>query len=72
MPYGLGLRGSALPADKLLMVSARKEQHLLWTLKEALASKAFAAVIGALGAKERLYGFAASRRLKLRAEAGAD
>jgi hypothetical protein len=66
-PYGFGLRASVVPADKLLMVSARREQHLLWTLEEALASQAFAAVIGVLGATERLYGFAASRRLKLRA-----
>jgi protein ImuA len=67
MPYGYGLEDFGLPPDKLLMVSAGKEKHLLWTLEEALASKAFGAVIGMLGGMERLYGFPESRRLKLRA-----
>lgn len=65
-PYGYGLGDLGVAPGKLLMVCADKEKHLLWTLEEALASKAFGAVIGALGSSERLYGFPESRRLKLR------
>jgi protein ImuA len=64
--YGHGLGGFGLSPDKLLMVTAAKEKHLLWALEEALISNAFAVVIGTLGPAERLYGFPASRRLKLR------
>jgi protein ImuA len=64
--YGHGLSGFGLPPNKLLLVSAGKEKHLLWALEEALISNAFAAVIAVLGARERLYGFPESRRLKLR------
>ena len=67
--YGHGLAGLGIEPDRMLMVAAAKEKDLLWTLEEAVASGAFGAVIGSLGAKERLYGFSASRRLKLRAAA---
>jgi protein ImuA len=65
--YGHGLAGLGIAPNRLLMVTSPKEKELLWTLEEAAASGAFGAIIGALGAKERIYGFAASRRLKLRA-----
>lgn len=65
--YGHGLAGLGIEADRVLMVAAASEKDLLWTLEEAVASGGFGAVIGSLGAKERLYGFPASRRLKLRA-----
>jgi protein ImuA len=65
--YGHGLAGLGIAPNCLLMVTAPKEKELLWTLEEAAASGAFGAIIGALGTKERIYGFAASRRLKLRA-----
>jgi protein ImuA len=67
--YGHGLAGLGIGPERMLMVAAAKEKDLLWTLEEAVASGAFGAVIGSLGAKERLYGFSASRRLKLRAAA---
>lgn len=67
--YGAGLAGLGIDPARLLMVTAAKEKDLLWTLEEATASGAFGAIIGALGAKEKLYGFAESRRLKLRAAA---
>lgn len=67
--YGAGLAGLGIDPARLLMVTAAKEKDLLWTLEEAVASGAFGAIIGALGAKEKLYGFAESRRLKLRAAA---
>ena len=65
--YGHGFAGLGIEADRMLMVAAPSEKDLLWTLEEAVSSGAFGAVIGSLGAKERLYGFPASRRLKLRA-----
>jgi protein ImuA len=67
--YGHGLADLGIQPERMLMVTAAKEKDLLWTLEEAVASGAFATVIGSLGAKERLYGFSASRRLKLRAAA---
>ena len=67
--YGHGLAGLGIQPERMLMVAAAKEKDLLWTLEEAVASGAFAAVVGSLGAKERFYGFSASRRLKLRATA---
>jgi protein ImuA len=65
--YGHGVAGLGIAPNCLLMVTAPKEKELLWTLEEAAASGAFGGIIGMLGAKERIYGFAASRRLKLRA-----
>jgi protein ImuA len=67
--YGHGLAGLGIPPERMLMITAAKEKDLLWTLEEAVASGAFGAVVGSLGAKEWLYGFTASRRLKLRAAA---
>jgi protein ImuA len=67
--YGHGLAGLGIGPERMLMITAAKEKDLLWTLEEAVASGAFGAVVGSLGAKERLYGFSASRRLKLRAAA---
>ena len=65
--YGHGLAGIGIEPERMLMVAAAREKDLLWTLEEAVASGAFGAVVGSLGARERLYGFSASRRLKLRA-----
>jgi protein ImuA len=67
--YGHGLAGLDIQPERMLMITAAKEKDLLWTLEEAVASGAFGAVVGSLGPRERLYGFAASRRLKLRAAA---
>jgi protein ImuA len=67
--YGHGLTALGIEPKQMLMVTAAKEKDLLWTLEEAVASGTFGAVVGSLGDKERLYGFAASRRLKLRAAA---
>ena len=64
--YGAGLAALGIVPERMLMVSAASEKDLLWSLEEAVTSGAFSAVIGALGPGERLYGFAASRRLKLR------
>ncbi len=67
--YGYGLPALGIEPDRVLMITAGKEKDLLWTLEEAIASGAFGAVIGMSGPKERLYGFASSRRLKLRSAA---
>jgi protein ImuA len=67
--YGHGLAALGIQPERMLMITAAKEKDLLWTLEEAVASSAFGAVIGSLAPRERLYGFSASRRLKLRAAA---
>jgi protein ImuA len=67
--YGQGLAGLGIGPERMLMVAAAKEKDLLWALEEAVASDAFGAVVGSLDPRERLYGFSASRRLKLRAAA---
>ena len=67
--YGPGLTALGIEPEQMLMVTAAKEKDLLWALEEAVASGAFGAVVGSLGDKERLYGFSASRRLKLRVAA---
>lgn len=69
--YGHGLAALGVDAGRMLMVAAANEKDLLWTLEEAIASGGFGAVVGSLAARERLYNFAASRRLKLRAAAQA-
>jgi protein ImuA len=64
--YGHGLTGLGFAPEQLLMVTASGEKDLLWALEEAVAG-GFGAVVGAYSTGERLYGFATSRRLKLRA-----
>jgi hypothetical protein len=67
--YGHGLTTLGVTPGRIITVTAPGEKHLLWTLEEAVTSGAFGAVVGALPAGERFYGFAASRRLKLRTTA---
>jgi hypothetical protein len=67
--YGHGFAGLGADPGRLLMVMAPGEKDLLWALEEAVTSGAFGAVAGVLPAGERLYGFAPSRRLKLRSHA---
>jgi len=66
--YGHGLHAFGLDAAELIMVSVKGEKELLWAAEEIAASQAARAAIVALGAQEKLYGFTASRRLKLRTE----
>ena len=66
--YGHGLHVFGLDAADLITVSVRGEKDLLWAAEEIAASQAARASIVALGAQEKLYGFTASRRLKLRTE----
>jgi protein ImuA len=67
--YGHGVHPFGLDAEQLITVSVKGEKELLWAVEEAVASQAASAVIVALDASEKLYGFTASRRLKLRTEA---
>ncbi len=67
--YGHGLAALGAVPERMLVVTAPGEKDLLWTLEEAVTSGAFGAVVGMLPAGERLYGFTASRRLKLRRDA---
>jgi protein ImuA len=66
--YGHGLHAFGLDAGKLTTVTVKGEKELLWAAEEIVASQAAGSVIAALDAHEKLYGFTASRRLKLRTE----
>jgi protein ImuA len=66
--YGHGFEAFGLDATRLITIGVKTEKELLWSAEEVLASQAARAVIAALDEKERLYGFTASRRLKLRTE----
>jgi hypothetical protein len=66
--YGHGFQVFGLDAAQLITVTVKAEKDLLWAAEEIVASQASRAVIAALDEKEKLYGFTASRRLKLRTE----
>lgn len=69
-PYGPGLDGFGLAAERLLTVAAAHRRDLLWAMEEALRCRAVAAVIGEVrgGAIDNV----AVRRLSLAAaESGA-
>ncbi len=66
--YGHGFPIFGLDPARVIAVTVPHEKELLWATEEAATSRAAGAIITATGAKERLYGFPASRRLKLRAE----
>lgn len=66
--YGHGLRSLGLPHDRLLTVSLRRAQSLLWAVEEALRSKVLCAVIAEIDGRSMNLGL--SRRLSLAAEAG--
>ena len=69
--YGHGLAGFGLDPAQLITVCVKDEKELLWAAEEIVSSQAARAVIAGLDAKEKLYGFTASRRLKLRTESSA-
>jgi protein ImuA len=66
--YGHGFQAFGLDAGQMITIGVNAEKDLLWAAEEIVASQAARAVIAALGEKEKLYGFTASRRLKLRAK----
>jgi protein ImuA len=66
--YGHGFGAFGLDAARLITIDVKAERDLLWAAEEVVASEAARAVIAVLDEKEKLYGFTASRRLKLRTE----
>ncbi len=64
--YGPGLGALGLAADRLLVVRAAAPADVLWTMEEALRSRAVAAVLGQVGK----ISLTESRRLQLAAEEG--
>ena len=66
--YGVGLDRLGLDPARICLLVAPSEKALLWAAEEAASCPALAASVIALGAREKLYGFTASRRLKLRQE----
>ncbi|HEY7644888.1 MAG TPA: hypothetical protein VH858_07610 [Hyphomicrobiales bacterium] len=66
--YGAGLDRLGVDPASLVLVRAPSEKALLWTAEEAASCRALAAAIIVLGRHQKLYGFTASRRLKLRQE----
>jgi protein ImuA len=65
--YGHGLAGFGVDPAQVIPIGVKTEKDLLWAVEEIAASPT-GTVIAMLDAKEKLYGFTASRRLKLRAE----
>ncbi len=70
LPYGPGLSSFGFDPAQLVLVRCRTLPELLWTLEEALACRAVAAVVAELGGRARELDFTASRRLSLRAAEG--
>jgi hypothetical protein len=66
--YGHGFEVFGLDAVQLITIVVKAEKDLLWAAEEIVASQASRTVIAVLDEKEKLYGFTASRRLKLRTE----
>jgi protein ImuA len=66
--YAHGFEAFGLDAAQLIAVAVKAQKELLWAAEEVVVSQAARAVIVALDEKEKLYGFTASRRLKLRTE----
>jgi protein ImuA len=66
--YGAGLDRLGLDPARICLLLAPSEKALLWAAEEAASCPALAATVIVLGAREKLYGFAESRRLKLRQE----
>jgi protein ImuA len=66
--YGAGLDVFGLDAGRMVLIEAPSEKSLLWAAEEAAGCSGLASAVIVLGTREKLYGFLASRRLKLRLE----
>ena len=62
-----GLMAFGLNPDRMIKLTIKSEQDLLWAMEEALACSYISGVVGVLW-NERMYDFTASRRLLLRAK----
>ncbi len=65
---GQGFDALGIDPARVCTVSVDREKELLWAAEEAASCAALGAVVVILGHREKLYGFTASRRLKLRHE----
>jgi protein ImuA len=66
--YGHGVHQLGLDPHRMLLLEAPNEKELLCAAEDAANCDALGGIIVALGRREKLYGFAATRRLKLRQE----
>jgi protein ImuA len=66
--YGHGLGGLGMPRDRLLTVSLRKPQSMLWTVEEALKEGSLALIIA--DTDRHAVDLTVTRRLSLAAKAG--
>jgi protein ImuA len=64
----MGVKQIGVDPHRMLMLEAPNEKELLCAAEDAANCDALGGVIVALGRREKLYGFQASRRLKLRQE----
>lgn len=62
-----GLAAFGIDPERIIKLTVKSEQDLLWAMEEALGCAYISGVVGVLG-QEKLYGFTASRRLSLRAK----
>jgi protein ImuA len=69
LPYGLGLGGFGLDAERLVYIRPETIAELLWAIEEAIACRAVAAVVADIAHPHKALDFIASRRLSLRAAA---
>jgi len=67
--YATGLSRFGIDPASVYRLGAASEKSLLWAAEEAASCKDLGAAVIVLGRREKLYGFTASRRLKLRQEA---
>jgi hypothetical protein len=67
--YGSGIPALGLDPRRFVLLDTANEKDLLWAAEEGAACEALGAVVACLGSREKLYGFTASRRLKLRLQA---
>ncbi len=61
-----GLAAFGIDPERIIRLTVKSEQDLLWAMEEALDCAYLSGVVGVLG-QEKLYDFTASRRLSLRA-----
>jgi protein ImuA len=69
VPYGVGLKGFGIDPATIVLGRMEDPLDLLWTMEEAIACHAVAAVIVDIGSPMKALDFTASRRLGLRSAA---
>jgi protein ImuA len=69
--YGPGLSAFGMGPERLVLAMPPSDTDCLWTMEEALRSRAFAAVIGEIDGRSFALNLAVTRRLQLAAEESA-